>query len=642
MKIALIGPPNCGKSTLFNIVAGYKSVSSNFPGTTVKYTESKIRLNGNVSTIVDFPGCYSLSSFNEIDTDVREYLFFSPIDIIVNVLDASSLGRGLTLTLELMDMNVPMVLCLNMMDEAEKKGISIETGALSDLLGIPVVTTIASKDIGIKELFAAVKTTVNSKGQPCKKQQLCQKDVEKIISELAALTGGKLTAGSNITPRYVAVKLLEEDSQFAEQTELPISKSLIKKTKLLQKELAENRGKPADSVIAMERYALAMQIFRNVSTIEHPQKDWRESLDDILMHKVWGYVIMALALLGIFYSVYGIGSFIETPLIELFGTMEAYIVKISGITEGFMFHLIKGLLYGVSGGMAIVLPYLVPFLVILTIVEDIGYLPRVAYLMDSFMHRIGLHGTSIVPIVLGYGCSVPAVMATRILPSRRDKIIAAIIATLIPCSARSVVIYGLVAFYLGAPAALAIYILNIIIVAISGKVLSSIMPEVSPGIIMDVPRYQLPSLSAVSRKVWFRLREFIVIAWPLLIAGSIILAIAEYFHWDAIFNTALSPLTGLIGLPAVVGTVLIFGILRKELSLIMLVQAIGTANVLSVLTAQQIMVFTIFVTFYIPCAATIAVLLKEFQVRWTTLIVGITLFLAIVLALLTRFAFILL
>jgi ferrous iron transport protein B len=248
--------------------------------------------------------------------------------------------------------------------------------------------------------------------------------------------------------------------------------------------------------------------------------------------------------------------------------------------------------------------------------------------MDAFMHRIGLHGTSIVPAVLGYGCNVPAVMATRILPSRRDKIIAAVISSMVPCSARSVVIFGLVAFYLGPLWAFGIYVFNIVIVAVTGKVLSMLMPEPTPGMIMEIPPYRLPSFQVVRKKTWFRIKEFIVVAWPILIVGSIILGLLEFFNLDALINTALSPLTSLIGLPAVVGTTLIFGVLRKELALIMLTQAIGTTSVMTVLSTTQILTFTIFITFYIPCVATMAVLVRELNRKWMGAVVGITLAMA--------------
>jgi ferrous iron transport protein B len=223
-------------------------------------------------------------------------------------------------------------------------------------------------------------------------------------------------------------------------------------------------------------------------------------------------------------------------------------------------------------------------------------------------------------------------MATRILPSRRDKIIAAVIASMVPCSARSIVILGLVAFYLGPLWAFAIYLLNIVIVSVSGKVLSLLWPEVTPGMILEIPSYRWPALTVISHKTWFRIKEFLLVAWPILIAGSILLGLLEYFELDRWINTGLSPITALLGLPAVVGTTLIFGVLRKELALVMLTQALGTTEILTVLTQQQILTFTIFITFYIPCVATMAVLSRELNRNLMLSIMLFSLLLAFALA----------
>jgi len=638
MNIAMLGQPNCGKSTIFNSVAGYKSISSNFPGTTVRYTRSAIKLHGQVHTLVDFPGSYSLSSLNETDLEIRKHLFSGKYDIIINVIDASQLAQGLLLTLELMELNIPIIICLNMMDEAARKGIAIDTKKLAELLGIPVVPTIASKNRGVRELFTNMERLIGNQGSSARKQLLCQDDVEQAIRRLTEQITQANPGSSVIPPRFIAIKLLEGDEQIIQLISDQHRDALLKQARQLQQQCARTRGKPAATVIALERNALAMAIFRQVSKVARQKRDWREKVDDILMHPWWGYVFLALILAGFFYFVFGVGAFLEKPLLQQFTRLEDSLGELLG-SNSVVFAIARGALYGISGGIAIVLPYLIPFLIVMTVLEDIGYLPRVAYLMDSFMHRIGLHGTATLPAILGYGCSVPAVMATRILPSKRDKVIAAIVATLVPCSARSVVIFGLVARYLGAGAALFIYILNIVIIALTGKVLSMIMPEVSPGMIMEIPRYQLPTLNALFRKVWFRVREFIIIAWPLLIVGSIILGLVEFWGWDLILNKIFSPMSWLLGLPAKVGTTLIFGVLRKELSLIMLMQALGTTEVLTVLSPVQVMTFTIFITFYIPCMATMAVLMRELGNRWTLTIIGITLLLATVLGLVARLTF---
>jgi ferrous iron transport protein B len=381
-----------------------------------------------------------------------------------------------------------------------------------------------------------------------------------------------------------------------------------------------------------------MNLFERASTVIHPpKKDIRIAIDQWVMHKFLGYLILIAVFYGFFNFIFGIGKYIEEPLIGLFegwmGQLEAFFGK-----ESLSLFLSKGVLQGIAGGIAIVLPYLVPFLIGLSILEDIGYLPRVAFLMDVFMHRIGLHGKSIIPFILGYGCSVPAVMATRILEFPQHRFIVSILTTMIPCAARITIIFALVAFLIGPNAALAIFALNILVVAIAGKILSILFPypEASLGLILEIPAYQLPPIRNTLRKSWYRIREFIVIAWPILIIGSVLLALMEYGGIEKYINLLLSPLTRVLGLPFSVGTTLIFGLLRKELSMIMLTQALGTTQVLTAMTKTQVMVFTVFVTFYIPCLATIAALWKEIGKKGALVAVGFTLSVAIILALMTR------
>jgi len=281
-------------------------------------------------------------------------------------------------------------------------------------------------------------------------------------------------------------------------------------------------------------------------------------------------------------------------------------------------------------------PYLFPFLMGLSLLEDVGYLPRVAFLLDSFMHRIGLHGKAAIPVFLGYGCNVPAVMATRILESPRDRFIAALAASLVPCSARMTVIFGLVGALFGGGAALALYGLNALVVVISGMVLSRLLPEVSPGMFMEIPVYRFPRIKVALLKTWMRLKDFFIIAWPLLIAGSVVLSLIDHFRLTDPINRFLAPITGVLGLPQIVGMTLVFGILRKELSMLMLFQALGTTDVAAVLDRGQILVFTVFVVFYVPCLATMGVLAKQIGVRKMIFVVILMLVLALILGAITR------
>lgn len=634
MRIAFVGQPNSGKSTLFNSVAGYKSLSANFPGSTVHYTFGKARVGGEIIEVVDLPGTYSLTASSPAESAAKQYLLEKEIDAVINVVDASLLSRSLELTLELIELQIPLVVCLNMIDEAERKGIHIDAAKLSELLGVPVATTVATKGVGVDQLFYVARRVARKRELPAG-EILGHKDIEDVFAELAEHINGKIASRFPISKRLLAIKLLEGDEAFLEMADEG-EKRLVAH---YQNELEKTHGRPADMVIASERHALAMELAEAVSTVTKPRRDIRDTIDDLLMHRVWGYAFLFLIIYIFFALVFKIGALFEGPLLKLF---DAAIATLGAhMDQGtLLFALLKGVMQGVAGGVAIVLPYLVPFLIGLAVLEDVGYLPRVAFLMDAFMHRIGLHGTAIVPAILGYGCNVPAVMATRVLTSPRDRTIAAVISTLVPCSARMTVIFGLVAFYLGPSWALGLYVFDIAVIAASGKVISLLMPELTPGMILEVPRYQLPAIRSLVSKTWLRMREFVVVAWPLLIIGSALLALGEFYHVDKIANVALSPLTTLVlGLPIAVGTTLIFGVLRKELSMIMLIQALGTANILSVMTPQQVMVFTVFVMFYIPCVATIGALVKEIGTRFTLYTIVYTFFLATAIAAVVRIAF---
>jgi ferrous iron transport protein B len=627
MIIAMAGQPNSGKSTLFNQIAGYKTVTSNFPGKTVKYTKTAVRFSGRILDIVDLPGTYSLTSFDLAEVEARKYLMKNEADVVVNVVDASLLSRSLELTIQITELNVPMVLCLNMMDEAERKGIHIDTHQLEDILGVPVVSAIAVKGKGIREVFQAAIKTAETRKRPRKVEY--SKDIEDIVNELGKTIEDE-SERLDIPSRLFALKLLENDQYFLKYMKTP---QMLETVRNLQGELEEGHGRPSDVVISSERHAQAMNIFESVTTVTEPEISVRDRLDDVLMHKYIGYLSLAVILYGLFNIVFGIGQVLEAVILDFF---ESVTPLLAVYLDGLSLNLTEGVVEGFAGGVGIVLPYLVPFLIGLALLEDVGYLPRIAFLMDTFLHRIGLHGKAIIPVILGYGCTVPAIMATRILESDRDRFITAAISTLIPCAARTTIILGLVAFFISANAALGLYIFNMIVIVALGLVLSRFMPEITPGLILEMPSYHVPSLKSVLLKTWLRVREFIYIAWPLLIGGSIVLSVLSYTGLDSYVNRALSPLTLLLGLPAAVGITLVFGILKKELSLVMLIQALGTSRLLDVLTKTQILTFSVFVIFYVPCVATLGVLAKEFGMRRMGYITAITVGIAIFLALLVR------
>jgi ferrous iron transport protein B len=701
VKAVLVGQPNCGKSTLFNSVAGYRSLTSNFAGTTVEYTHGQARVNGTVVDLIDLPGLYSLTPTNPVEAVACECLLSGQWDAIINVIDASQLARSLELTLELKDLEAPMVVCLNMMDEAVRKGILIDSRALSAALGVAVVETIAARGQGILDAFRAALALSRQTTQVNLQPFAYAPEVEDTVARLAhnitdatSLLAGRDREDTEIAPeravipsaarnlalgfaatdqseilrsaqndrlrarndmvvssatvaiaatqaepaaafppaRFEALQLLESNPQGLAQHPSPSVAAAVLQA---QDEITRLLGQPADAAISSARHAACLNLFESVARVAHPRRDWREQVDRLVMHPVWGYAVLVLVFLGIFQLIFTVGKFSEDRILGVFNALIAAMARHMD-PHSLWLAATKGAVLGTAGAVAIVLPYLLPFLVCLAVLEDLGYLSRVGYLMDVLMHRLGLHGTATLPMLLGYGCSVPAVMATRILSSRRDRFIAAVLSVLVPCSARMTVIMALVGVYLGPYYALGIYALNLLVVVLAGHILALIWPEISPGMLMEVPAFRLPALKVVLMKTWWRLREFVLVAFPLLVAGSAVLSLIEFYGWQQVINAGLSPLTALLGLPRVVGLTLIFGVLRKELSLLMLMQALGTTNVASVMSTAQILIFTLFVTFYIPCMATLASMFRELGWRLTAAAATALLVLAVGISLAAR------
>jgi ferrous iron transport protein B len=625
----LIGQPNCGKSTLFNQVAGYRAETGNFAGTTVTFTETKVRVLGDVVELVDLPGTYTLLATNPAERVVLDYLIEKPVDAIINVVDATHLVQGLTLTLELMELGRPIVLVINMMDEAKRQGLKVDGEALAQKLGIPVMPMIATRGQGIREAFSQTWHIAHQKKLP---QAPAYRD--EIEQAILALKSEVDKADFPVSRRAIGIKLLEGDPNLTEQ----VSQKVPAITSLVQEQwdkLCHQSSVQAVWLIAGERQRMAREMTEKVTTQMETHLTLRDRLDDYLLHPLWGYFFLLAILALFFYGVYGFGTWLETPLLNFFNNLDTMVLTALH-SDGLLAQVVSGAIQGISGGLAIVLPYLVPFLIGLGFLEDIGYLTRIAFLADALMHRIGLHGKAIVPFILGYGCNVPAIMSTRIMEDKRDRFLSAALSTMVPCAARLAVIFGLVAFYVGPWAALGIYIYNLFVIAITGRIITHFLPEDSPGLILEMPVYRLPTLKTVTAKAWFRIREFIFEAWPVLIIGSIVLAVMNFYSVTGYINTALQPFNWLLGLPKQVGTPLVFGIFRKELSMIMLAQAFGTSNYAAVMTPHQMIIFTVFVVFYIPCFATMISIRNELGGKAMWAITGLTVLVATLAALAAR------
>jgi ferrous iron transport protein B len=608
LLIALAGNANVGKSVIFNQLTGLHQHIGNWPGKTVERAEGTLHFKGYTIDVVDLPGIYSLSTYSLEELVSRKYIAVERPDIVINVVDASVLERNLFFTLQLMELETPIIIALNQIDVARKKGLQIDIKKLETLLGVPVVPTVAVKGLGIVELLERAIETVEKK-QTKRIQVTYGEEVEGKISQLV-----KIMKNVHLVypSRYIAIKLLEGDKEI-EQKIQQLSPQTIATAKKLAGEIECIHGHCCSTVMTSERYDAAGCIARAAEKLVSPRKPTKmELLHNFTTHRITGYLTLVCILLLIFYSIFTFGDFTSGLLSDLLYGLEPFFASVFG-TE-FIGNLIwGGIMEGLIAGITIVLPYIIPFYVILYFLENSGYLSRIAFLMDNIMHRIGLHGKAFIPIMLGFGCNVPACLGCKIMETQRERLLAAFVTTLVPCAATTVIILGLVGEFLGIHWALILYVFNLAILFALGRLAFKVVPGEPTALIMEMHDYRWPHMKTILNQTWFRVAEFIKMAFPLIIFGSLVLKLAEITGWLEIIATVLSPITVMwLGLPAITGITLIFGVMRKELSLVMLATLLGTTNFALVLTPIQMIVFTVVAMFYIPCIATIAALVRVF------------------------------
>ena len=607
--IALAGNANVGKSVIFNQLTGLHQHIGNWPGKTVERAEGTLHFKGYTIDVIDLPGIYSLSTYSLEELVSRKYIAVERPDMVINVVDASVLERNLFFTLQLIELGTPMIIALNQMDVARSKGIRIDPEKLEKLLGVPIITTVAVKGIGIFELLSKAVEMIEN-GEKAKHLEVRYGDeVELRIAEIAKML-------KNLQfwypPRYVAVKLLEGDEEITREIQR-MEPRITNAARDLAVEIEQLHGHSCSTVITSERYEIAGCIAREAQELVSPKRpQLEERIHDLTTHKILGYPIMILSLLLIFCFIFAFGNFTSGLLGDLFHSMESLFSNVFG--TGIAQELVwGGIIEGLIAGITIALPYIAPFYIILYVLENSGYLSRIAFLMDNAMHKIGLHGKAFIPIMLGFGCNVPACLGCKIMETERERLLAAFVTTLVPCAARTVIILGLVGQFLGIQWALALYMINLLFIVLLGRLAFKILPGEPTALIMEMHAYKVPHMKTVLKQTWFRLAEFIKIALPLIIVGSLVVKIAEVAGLLDPIAAAMSPVTVMwLGLPAIAGIALMFGVLRKELTLIMLAAFLGTTNFAQVLTPVQMIVFTLVAMFYIPCIATIAALIREF------------------------------
>lgn len=624
--VALAGNANVGKSAIFNQLTGVGQIIGNWPGKTVERAEGLLLHEGHRIRVIDLPGIYSISTYSMEELVSRDFIALEHPDAVVNVIDASALERNLFFTIQLLELAPPLLIAVNQVDLAEKKGVLVDTKKLSGLLGVPVVQTVAIRGKGIPELTGAILELARERHVPPVLRY--GREIEERISRIVPLLGGVATPYPS---RWTAIKLLEGDTGIIQVVGAQ-APAVTEAAQTLAREIEAIHGEPVSVVMSEERYHVADRIASRVLTMRTPadgppRKSLTDRLDRVALHPVLGYFAVVGVIGGLLLWTFLIGTQVSSFLTAFLSRFEQYEPVISGPLESIIWN---GAFTGFSAGITLIIPYVLPFYLLLAVIEDSGYLTRISVMLDRVMHRIGLHGKAIIPIILGYGCNVPACYSCRIMESPKQKFLAAFLVTLVPCTARTVVILGLVAVFVNVWWALALYAFDILLIIAAGRIAFMAVPGESVGLIMEMPDYHVPSLSVVLKQTWARTRSLLWIVFPAYIIGSAVLQAFYAAGFLDPVNALLLPVTVLwLGLPAVVGITLIFGIVRKELTILMLAVIFGTTNFAAVLSPVQLIVLALVSMLYIPCISTILVLASEFGWRRALAITGSEIIVAI-------------
>lgn len=557
LRVLLVGNPNVGKSVVFSRLTGVGTMSSNYPGTTVEFLEGEMRLAGARVPVIDVPGTYSLEA-----TCAAEDVACEIVDkggVVLNVVDATNLERNLALTLQLRQRGLPMVVALNLWDETKHRGITIDHEALSRRLGVPVVPVSAIAGVGIKELVDVLEAVAASDAPEPRPPGDVWCEIGSIISEV-----------QHIEPkRHTWRDLLEEASV------RPVSGTII------------------GAAVIVAAFAFIRFVGESIIGL----------VMDPLFEGLWMPVVSSLS------EALGGGGFVHDILVGSYVMVDG--ARTLDLVQSF--GLLTTGLYVVFG---MVLPYVFAFYSVLGLMEDAGYLPRLAILLDSLMHRLGLHGYAVIPLLLGFGCNVPGILATRVLDTRRERFIAATLISIgVPCASLQAMMFGLLAPH-GLQYVLLVYGIMAIVWFVLGNILRLTSKDFLPEIILEIPPYRRPSFSTLWKKLAMRLRGFLLEAVPVVLVGVVAIDLVYMSGAFEAIAGAVEPLMERVfGLPAEAALALILGFLRKDV-------AVGMLAPLA-LAPLQLVKASVLLTLTFPCVATYAVMLRELGWRDTAKATGL-------------------
>ena len=546
INVALIGNPNCGKTSLFNIASGAREHVGNYSGVTVDAKKGKFHHKGYTFNIVDLPGTYSLASYSPEELYVRRYLKEETPDIIINVVVASNLERNLYLTTELIDMDRSMVIALNMYDELQRRGDKLDYKLLGEMIGVPVVPTVSRTGQGIDKLFDTVIDVFEEQHEDVRHVHVnLGNDIEKGVSAIKDKLKADGYVGRHFSPRYLAIKLMENDKEVDQMVkESPEAKEIFELRDAEVARIEKIRNEDITSAIAGEKYGFITEAL--AETLVRGEKDTESSthiIDAFVTNKLFGFPIFLLIMFAIFWATFEIGAY---PMEWIEWGVECLSKLVQQVMpDGILKDMISDGIIGGVGGVIVFLPNILILYFCISFMEDSGYMARAAFIMDKLMHRIGLHGKSFIPLIMGFGCNVPAIMSSRSIESKSSRIITILINPFMSCTARLPIYVLLVGTFFKQNAAimfLVLYLTGIAVAMLTARLLRKFYFKADETpFVMELPPYRIPTLKASLRHMWGKGEQYLKKMGGVILVASIIVWALNYFPLHNEQSTDITP-----------------------------------------------------------------------------------------------------
>jgi len=542
INVALVGNPNCGKTTLFNFASGSHERVGNYSGVTVDAKEAILKKEGYTFKIVDLPGTYSITEYSPEELYVRTHIMEKMPDIVINVIDSSNLKRNLFLTTQLIDMNIKVVIALNMYDELEKRAVQFDYDSLGKMMGIPIIPTVASKGIGVTELFDKLIDVYEDRDPSVRHIHINYGSfIEEAIKKIQDAIWKNPQITDKLSSRYVAVKLLETDKTTLSQLKVFSNYDQIKIiTERTIAGLEKEYGERSETIITDAKYGFIDGALKE--TYKEPKKDRykiKRELDDLLTHRFWGFPIFLFLMWLMFQATFTLGSYPMEWIDAVVGLLGDLLQNI--LPEGALQDLIVDGIIGGVGGVIIFLPNIMILFFFISLMEDTGYMARASFIMDKLMHKIGLHGKSFIPLVMGFGCNVPAIMATRTLDNKKDRILTMIITPFMSCSARLPVYVLLISAIFPQNQGLVlftIYLIGILLAILTALIMKRIVfAKKEVPFVMELPPYRIPTIKNTSLHMWHKGQQYLKKMGTVILLASILIWGLGYFPRNIEYST---------------------------------------------------------------------------------------------------------